>query len=153
MMANKTNYEDNFFFFSTLIRDLAIGIKLDIDADMFRDKIIEDILFIDNGLMRMYTDLHDNKRLIRRMNYLRALLRTEHIFTDFLDTALDTSIPFSEYLEPYKSKLAVAKREHANISREIIQSLQSTEPGDDEDQVSQEEIEHLLEPYSEGEGP
>lgn len=150
-MANKTNYEDNFFFFSTLIRDLSVGIKLDIDAEIFRDKIIEDVLFIDNGLMRLYGELQENKRLIRRMDYLRALLRTEHVFIDFLESAMDHGTAFAEQLEPYKNKLVAAKREHGNISHEIVQTLQSTEPGDDEDQVSQEEISHLLEPYNEGE--
>lgn len=150
-MAAKINYEDNIFFLTTLTRDLSTGVKLDIDPDVFRDKILEDVLFVDTALIRMYESLQENRRLIRRLEYLRALLRAERVFIDFLEAVTSSSVPFSEHLEPFFTKLRATRREHANIAGEMDLAIRSSGDEDSEDLVSEEEFRTLLEPYSDTE--
>ncbi len=144
-MTTRVNYDDNIFFLQQLITTLDNGIQLAIDADLFRDKLVEDLLFLDATLSRILTQLRENRLLIRRSEYLRALMRAEKLFLDLLDKCLDESIPFASALTEITHKLRASRNDHRRQLEEIRSLLQgSSETETEEDVVSQEEFRSLL---------
>jgi len=145
LMAAKINYEDNIFFLNTLVSTLNTGLSLDIDPEYFRDKIVEDIFFVDVSLKKINASLNENSFLIRRPEYLRSLLRVVRIYNEFLSRLLNQELGFSDYLESYFLKLRAAASDHDKIAADIDEMLQTAEPLDgDEDFVSQDEFRFLL---------
>lgn len=144
-MTTRVNYDDNIFFLQTMIKTLDSGVQLNIDGDLFRDKFIEDVFFIDSTLSRILTQLRENRRLIRRTEYLRALMRAENLFLDLLTKCLDESLPFAAELEAVVTKLRATRSEHQRSLddvRSILHDQSDVEP--EEDVVSQEEFRSLL---------
>ena len=147
-MAVQINYEDNIFYLTTQIRNLKNGIKLDINPDFFKDKFVEDILFIDSGLRKIYQSLTRNVYLIHRNDYLRSLQRAKKAFVVFMEEIESGVSPFCAKLSPFRKQLAASKDTQQNEIKEIHQQLNS---GNDasldsngEDVVSQEEYQFLF---------
>jgi hypothetical protein len=144
-MAAKINYDDDIYYLDTLVSAIQTGLSLDIDPEFFRDKIVEDIFFVDVSLKRIFDSLEENSFLIRRAEYLRSLLRVARIFVDFLHRLLAKEIAFAEHLEPYFLKLRGAVADHERTAERIDDMLQVAEPSEgDEDFVSQDEFRFLL---------
>lgn len=144
-MAARINYDDDIYYLDTLVSAVQTGLTLDIDPEFFRDKIVEDIFFVDVTLKRIFDSLEENSFLIRRAEYLRSLLRVARIFVDFLHRLLTKEIGFAEHLEPYLLKLRGAVADHEQIAEKIGDMLQVAEPSEgDEDFVSQDEFRFLL---------
>jgi len=146
-MSMKVHYEDNLFYLTTLIKNLKTGLTLDIDPEYFIDKIIEDILFVDSSLVKSFNSLKANPHLIKRKEYLRALLRTKKVFIDFLEETVNGKLAFSSNLEPFFPKFRFSLTEHIQDSSEIHALLEQPsaieEP--DGDVISPAEYQFLLE--------
>ncbi len=145
-MAAKTNFDDNIFFINTVVKMLKAGVSLDIDPEYFREKMIEDIFFVDSSLSRIYAALKENEHLIRRGEYLRNLVRAKRIFADFLTDLLEGDLAFAANLESYFSKFRAARSEHLADVQEIHHLLdRPAQPeGEEEDTISREEYRFLL---------
>lgn len=144
-MAARINYEDNIYYLDTLVSTIQTGLSLDIDPEYFRDKIVEDLFFVDRSLKRIFESLSENAFLIRRAEYLRSLLRVTRIYAEFLKQLLENKIEFAQHLEPYFLKLRAAEAEHQRTAGRIEEMLQVAEPSEgDEDFVSQDEFRFLL---------
>lgn len=145
-MAAMTNYEDNIFFLNTIVKTLRSGVTLDIDPDYFREKIVEDIFFVDSSLARIYSSLKENVHMIRRTEYLRDLMRAKKIFVDFLSEILDGEMAFSPHLDSYFSKLRAARSEHLADIQAIHNMLDEPEMAEPEeaDTISKAEYQFLF---------
>jgi Mg2+ and Co2+ transporter CorA len=146
-MAAKTNFDDNIFFVNTIVKTLKAGISLDIDPEYFREKMVEDILFVDSSLSRIYAALKENEHLIKRAEYLRNLARAKRIYADFLTDVLEGNLTFSANLDGYFSKFRASRSENLADVQEIHHLLDR--PGhpeaEQEDIISHEEYKYLLE--------
>ncbi len=144
-MGYKTNYADNIFFLSQYIKNLQQGLNLELDPNYFRDKILEDILFLDSCLARLYSSLRNSNFLITRNDHLRDLQRAISLFVKFIDSILDNSCTFTE-LKSAKTKLTACRIEQEK-NRSDISSIISGTPTEEEseDTVSQDEFRFLLE--------
>jgi hypothetical protein len=141
----KIHYEDNLFFLHSILRTIESGLRLDIDPELFRDKILEDVLFVDLMILRIYASLRENDYLIQRTAYLRSLRRTVTAFMTFLDHILSTPAIFEGSLERFREKLESAHKEHDLVHREIETLLERSEPNEEtETIVSSEEYGFLL---------
>ena len=67
MMNERFNYDDNIFFLNSIIKTLDNGFFLDIDANYFTDKIVEDLFFIDRCIRKILESLNKNQLMIRRI--------------------------------------------------------------------------------------
>ncbi len=146
-MSMKVHYEDNLFYLTTLIKSLKTGLTLDIDPEYFIDKIIEDILFVDSSLVKSFNSLKANPHLIKRKEYLRALLRTKKVFIDLLEETVSGRLAFSPNLEPFFPKFRISLSEHIRDSSEI-HALLDEQPATEEpenDIISPTEYQFLLE--------
>jgi len=146
-MSMKVHYEDNLFYLTILIKNLKTGLALDIDPEYFIDKIIEDIFFVDSSLVRSFNSLKANPHLIKRKEYLRALLRAKKVFIDFLEEVVNGKLAFSPNLEPFFPKFRNSLSEHIRDSSEIHALLEepSATEEPENDIISPTEYQFLLE--------
>lgn len=144
-MTARVNYDDNIFFVQTMIKGLRSALALDVDPGLFKDKVLEDIFFVDSTLMKILAQLRDNPNLIRRSEYLKALLRAETSFLEFLDDILSAERPLAEGLAPFSHKIRACRGSHQTTHDELQSMLHRPEMhAPEEDVVSQEELGFLL---------
>ena len=145
-MAIRINYEDDIFLLQTMIKTTRAAVQLDVDGDLFRDKIIEDLMFIHTTVQKLFRGLHENRKLLRRAEYLRSIMLAKSALIEVLEICLDSSSPLYAYLASYTARLRACRAEHhedIDDIRTVLQHGNGDEP-DDEDVVSQEEFLSLL---------
>lgn len=144
-MATRVNYDDNLFYLMTLTRALRSGLQLEIDPDYFRDKMVEDIFFIDRTLEQVHEALRINTYLINRKDHLRELMRAKRNFADMLDEILENRFPFSEHLEPFRAKLTGAREQHIRDISDIQKTMDTGAVEEDQQNIiSQDEYRFLF---------
>jgi hypothetical protein len=151
-MAERVHYNDDLFFISSQIKCLGHGLSLEIDADHFLDKVIEDIFFIDGALGKIYASLKSQGLLIHRHEYLKNLLRAERSFVVFLTAILGGDFPFTAHLETFFGKIKTSRSRHGQSIAEIENLLQgeTTDSDDGENLISDQEYRILLTEPEEG---
>jgi hypothetical protein len=75
-----------------MVRVLKNGLTLDIDSAYFLDKVVEDLLFIDTALSKIFAKLKENTHLIERNEYLRNLMLAKSSFSDLLEDLAESKI-------------------------------------------------------------
>ena len=145
-MATRVNYGDNLFFATTVVRTLRSGLKLEIDADYFLDKIVEDVFFVDTILQQIYESLRVNTYLINRKDHLHELMRAKRNFADLLNEILENDIHLKEQLDAFAPKFRDSLERHVNDIADIQNAMDSPEAEvDTQSIVSQDEFRFLLE--------
>lgn len=144
-MPQHVNYADDLYYVHTMVKSLKSGMNLELDPGVFRDKITEDILFIDSVFSRLLTSLKQNDRLIKRQEYLRMLLRALRNYEEFLGNTIDGSLPFSKHLSSLRDKFTAVREHVQEISGEIRDILREESSREDTSSIiSAEEYEFLL---------
>ena len=145
-MAEKIYYDDNIFFLNEIISNIDDGIRLDIDTELYLDKLVEDILFVESILTRLYGSLQENDKLIRRSEHLRRLIRSKLKFSELLEDIVHQRVSISENLVPFYPKFNELISQQQNHLDEIRAQLSTSNGSTEEDGdiVSQEEIRFLL---------
>ncbi len=152
-MGAKVHYEDNLFFLHSILRTIESGLKLDVDPEYFKDKILEDLFFIDAALLRTFSSLKDNAYLINRAGYLRSLRRTVRAFIDFLNLLRSGNIGPRDMFRSYQSRMQHTIDTHQRMLEEVDRMLDELDPDDEAtDVVSPEEYGYLLSPADDEDG-
>ncbi|WP_041611156.1 hypothetical protein [Treponema primitia] len=144
-MGKRINFEDNIFILNTRIRMIRDLLILDTDPDIFLDKTLTDVDFIDAALALLLRNLIDNTRLIERNEQFYNLYETEQ---QFLSTLWDLAngpgtISVSSY-PVLQDKIAIL-REHSLERRKTVEDHISTgETPSSEPVVSSDELNELL---------
>ncbi len=146
-MTPRVNYEDDIFFLSSIVKSLSNGIELDIDPEFFRDKIIEDIAFVNMTLNRLKDSLQENAYLIRRTEYMRELARAVQVFCNFLDSVNSSESALGEALRDSSETVQRYRSEQAEVLNYLNRTIRSekTQVTEEEHIVSQDEYRFLLE--------
>ncbi|MCL1815070.1 MAG: hypothetical protein FWG27_04545 [Treponema sp.] len=84
-MNKHTNFEDNIFILNIRIRMIQDLLILDTDAELFLNKTLDDLDFIDSTLNILFANLKDNYRLIERDKQFHNLVETERQFCEVLN--------------------------------------------------------------------
>ncbi|MDR0447903.1 MAG: hypothetical protein LBH07_04470 [Treponema sp.] len=84
-MNKHINYEDNIFILNIRIRMIQDLLILDTDADLFLNKTLDDLDFINSCLTSLLLSLKDNSRLIERDKQFYNLAETERQFHEILN--------------------------------------------------------------------
>ncbi len=151
-MAISVNYDDSIFYVQAMIKSLSSGLSLDVDTAIFKEKMVEDIIFVDSAINQLLERLRDSYRLIHRIEYLRMLLRSINSYVELLQACLDGKLAMSEELNDVAPRLSRLLEAHEERAREIQAALQQGGVGDSpEDVVSQEEFRFLLQESDEEE--
>lgn len=150
-MIENIHYDDDIYYLSLMVKMVGDSFRLKVDAIYFADRILEEILFIDTTIQKIFSLLRDNTNLIKRLEYLHALARIKRNFTlvlrDFL--ALDPeerpeALSFSPQIQ---RSLDVHEQDILQI-RGILRD--NGEPGIQDDAISNDELHYLMTPMGAG---
>ncbi len=149
-MAEKIHYDDNIFFMTALIRTLDDAVNLSVDADYFADKVLEDTLFIDTSIQKLYSSLKENTHLIRRDVYLHSIMKLKKAYVRLLENLLSTNGSFAAPFETMRPKIRRIAAGHLNDVNEVRKSLNEVEKVEaDSDIISFDELNYLMSPMEE----
>jgi len=149
-MPEKIHYDDNIFFMTALIRTLDDSVKLSVDAEYFADKVLEDTLFIDTSIHKLYSSLKENSHLIRRDSYLHSIMKLKKAYGRLLDSLLSTNGAFASPFESMRPKLRRIAAGHLNDVKEIREGLDDVQSIKvDSDTISYDELNFLMSPIDE----
>ncbi|MFP4642766.1 MAG: hypothetical protein ACLFM0_00270 [Spirochaetales bacterium] len=151
-MAARVNYEDNIFFLSAIIKTLSTGMSLDIDSEIFREKVVEDIAFVHSTITRLHDSLRNNVYLIRRTEYMRELSRAVQLFIKFLEKVEEPGTSFRDAVAENEATFRRYRDEQTRMERELTRALRSTPKNteEQEDIIGQDEYRFLFEDGDEG---
>jgi len=83
-MNKRINFEDDIFLLMIRIRMIRDIITLDADPELFLEKTLDDVYFIDQTLKTLLADLERNNHLIERDELLEQLSNAEEQFSQVL---------------------------------------------------------------------
>jgi hypothetical protein len=88
-MNKRVNFEDNIFVLAALTRMLKDLLTLDTDPELFLEKTLSDMEFIDRNLDLLLGYLAENRRLIEREELLNHLSVLEWQYSQVLSQYLE----------------------------------------------------------------
>jgi len=144
-MVKRIHFEDDIFYLNLLVRTFKDGLELDLDADIFLNKIIDDLTFLDATFERMLENLSGNERLLDRNEQLLNLQEVEERFADALAKIMSGRGTLSEALSPFSERFAEL-RARSLRRRSEIEGAKGFQPDgeNDQDLVSPFEMNELL---------
>lgn len=153
-MPEKIRYDDNIFFIRSLIRTLHDAIRLDVDIEYFADKILEDILFINASIQKIYGSLKNNSLLIRRNVYYHSIMKLKEAYVHFLNELRSTGGGVGNSFEHMRTKFKLITENNLKDLEEIKDIISGIEVGKVEgDTISQSELHYLMSPMENSSNP
>lgn len=152
-MTRRVNYEDNIFYLTLVFKGIAASLKLNIDTELYRDRIIDDIRFLDKTSSSIFQSLKSNDRMIDRLTHLKGMQKLNANFISLLEDILEERLPLASALE---QDFDLLQRIQSNREVELAGLREMTtrlsESGSDQEQiVSEQEFKFLLSADSEQE--
>jgi hypothetical protein len=150
-MTKRVNYEDNIFFLNLILKQVSAAFKLNIDAAVFKDRIVEEIRFLDTASDEMFQALQNNSLMIDRWEHLRELQKLNRSFVALMEEIVAGKHPLAQALEdsvPLVERLLEARRSQLQRIRDLTASYQMAQ-GEAEQIVSEAEYRYLLSPETE----
>jgi hypothetical protein len=125
-MNNITNFEDNIFILNTRIRMLQDLLILDADPELFLEKTLSDMEFIDATLGYLLAALNENTRLVDRDELFHSLYEAAQRFLAALTDAANSQGTISAAEIPLLADAIVPLREHTLEQIKVLEGFQST---------------------------
>jgi hypothetical protein len=143
-MTRRINYEDDIFTVALQIRCLQDALKLEVDPELFRERLLGDITWIDAITGRLYGSLRESSLYVKRQEHLKELTKLKRAFIEALDVLIEKRAPFAEHVQDRVSDLRAMREAHARGIEEIKDLLGSKAAPEEEHMVSQEELRFLM---------
>ena len=146
-MAEKViQYEENIFFLHLQVKTLKNGLKLDINAGFFIQKIAQDIFFYAATIDQIYRKLKSNPHLLKRAEYLKNMERLKKSFNELIDDILSKRSPLSQSFGSFNDRLFTISRKQEDDITEISGMLAENKGKkiEQESIVSPEEFKYLM---------
>lgn len=83
-MRSMRGYEESLYYLGLTCRRLKEGLSLGLDPDLFEERFLDEIDFIDSVLDRIQASLLEETHLIQRKEYLHQLVLTRQLFRQTL---------------------------------------------------------------------
>jgi hypothetical protein len=145
IMHKRVNFEDNIFIITTrirLIRDLLI---LDTDPELFLEKTMDDIAFVDHALDMLLGNFMANGRLMDRNETFENLADLEFQFTQVLSVLQNGSGNISALNFPLiGEKIQILRNRSQERQKTIGENKGAGEDTVPEGAVSPDELSELL---------
>jgi hypothetical protein len=145
-MTRRVNYADNIFYLNLIFKQVASALKLAVDAELARDKIMEDLRFLDRSSAAIFHSLAGNHLLIERVEHLNGLAKLNRHLVAALEDVLGGRVPAAAALDSDREALGrirQARLAEQSAIREAIATHRMA-AGDQEHMVSEEEFKFLL---------
>ena len=150
-MTKRVNYEDNIFFLNLILKQIAAAFKLNIDAAVFKDHLVEEIRFLDTASEDVFQALQSNSLMIDRWEHLKELQKLNRSFVSLMEEIVAGKRPLAQALEdsvPLIERLLEARRGQLHRIHELTAGGQVSQ-GEAEQIVSETEYRYLLSPEEE----
>ena len=143
-MTRRINYEDDIFTVALQVRCLQDALKLEVDPELFADRIAGDIGWIDSITGSLYRSLRESSLYVKRQEHLKELGKLKRYFAEALDFILDGTAPLSEALKSRLPGLSGTRDSHRRDIADIKQLIEGRGAPEDEHVVSTEELKFLM---------
>jgi hypothetical protein len=143
-MTRRINYEDDIFTVALQVRCLQDALKLEVDPELFADRIAGDIGWIDSITGSLFRSLRESSLYVKRQEHLKELAKLKRYFAEALDTVLGGSAPLSEALQSRLPGLRGMRDVHVRDIGEIKLLIEGRGAPEDEHVVSPEELKFLM---------
>jgi hypothetical protein len=150
-MTRRINYEDDIFSLALQVRCLRDILRLEIDPEFFRERIVADLASLDATISRIAQSLRASPSFAGRQDHLKELRRLELAFAEALADILDKRAPFWTHLADRVGSLGEMQASRAQEAADIGKMLAGGSAGPDEGEhmVSTEELKILFAPPEE----
>lgn len=137
-------YQDNVYQLSRIVDLLYDGTKLDLCNEIYYSKIIDDILFVDETLFKIFSFLQENTLVNGYLNILHGIFSCQKRYIVFLDTLINNEYFDQKSIEVTK-KIQSIKNKQSNLSLQISTLINNCDNENTfQDVVSQNELNELL---------
>lgn len=145
-MSHKLNYGDNIFFLNMKVRILKNCLKLEIDRELFLEKINEEILFIVVAIEKLYGLLKESPIIVNRSENLKAIQRLKGQLIELLTNIIDGDSRYSMLMENRLSQYNTVRENFLQNIEEIKNIITGINEKVVEEKyiISEEEYKHLL---------
>lgn len=144
-MLQNIVFQDNIYQLSRSIDVLYEGLLLDLSKDFFLDKIVDDILFFDSVIQKLYRQLTVNDQISDYEAIIHNLYTCENKYIQLLNILITGNTSMKEVFEVLITKLTSIHNQHLSLRNEITQNIQKLDKNtDSRDIVSQNELSELL---------
>jgi len=143
-MTRKINYEDDIFTVALQVRCLQDALKLEVDPDLFKDRLLGDIAWIDGIAGRLYQSLRESSLYVKRQEHLKELAKLKRAFAEALDALVEKRAPLALHLEEKLPEIRALRDAHRRDIGEIRTLLEGTGMPEDQHMVSAEELKFLM---------
>jgi hypothetical protein len=143
-MTRRINYEDDIFTVALQVRCLQDALKLEVDPDLFKDRLLGDAAWIDGISGRLYQSLRDSSLYVHRQDHLRELAKLKRAFAEALDAIVGRKAPIAEHMKDKMDYLRDMRDAHLRDINEIKALLEGTGTLEEEHMVSAEELKFLM---------
>jgi len=143
-MTRKINYEDDIFTVALQVRCLQDALKLEVDPDLFAERIAGDIGWIDSITGSLYRSLRESSLYVKRQEHLKELAKLKRYFSEALDAVLSRKAPLSEALLERLPGVRAIRDAHARDVADIKLLLEGKGSPEEEHIVSPEELKFLM---------
>jgi hypothetical protein len=144
-MSKQINFEDNIFILNTRIRMIRDLLILDADPDIFLDKTLTDMDFINAALGVLLRNLIENTHLIERNGQFYNLHEAEQQFLGTLWELANGTGTISVTSYPVlQEKIALIRKQALERQKTIEQYISAGETPSSDPVVSSDELNELL---------
>ena len=143
-MTRKINYEDDIFTVALQVRCLQDALKLEVDPDLFAERIAGDIMWIDSITGNLYRTLRESSLYVKRQEHLKELAKLKRYFSEALDAVLSRKAPLADALLEKLPNLRGIRDDHARDIADIKLLLEGKGSPEEEHIVSPEELKFLM---------
>ena len=145
-MTRRVNYADNIFYLNLILKQVGSTLKLSVDAELAREKILEDLRFLDRASAAIFNSLAANHQLIERVEHLNSLAKLNRHLVATLEDILGGKVPGAAALEGEREALGRIRQARLAAQSAIREAVatQRMAAGDEEHMVSEEEFKFLL---------
>ncbi len=144
-MPQRIHVQDDLFFLTIMLKALKDGMSLEVDAEIFQAKVVEDLCFLDASIRSIHGFLCQNPRLIDRQDHLHSLLVLENQCQEFLSSLIGGNCAFPDEIAEHGQRLTALREAHRTLTAEMRSDLaEGAEDPSQADIVSQDELSGLL---------
>jgi hypothetical protein len=142
-MAQKIHFKDDAFFFSVMVKALSDGLAIDIDQELYGEKVATEIRYLEAFSSRFLNLLETNEHLVERLDHLKHLYSSIRQFRDILEIAIARAHPVLDEEGKRIAGITIVRlREQADRIHELL--VASGEEPEEADVVSHDELSELL---------
>lgn len=144
-MLHNIIFRDNIFYLTRSIENAHNGLRLDLDTDIFTGKIVNDVVFFDFGIQKIFEQIFPQSTLPDYIEVLQCLYFCDIKYIDLLTYILNSEFCISKSIIQYRAKFEDIRKEHYEILEQLRIKIDEIDvSADSYNIVSKNELSELL---------